>query len=314
SGNSLIKISGRFINKSIAQNEAAKLREPGPSGDEFISRFLKFQRDNRDFVVGCHILNGIAVVSCQTQFMLDRPVESTRSRSWKKGLSGLVSDAAHGWFKEKNSLLVTTSIFPPLLKSWAPEIYSYVNGATAIHYEYHFYAMMCTLRKMKEEQQTKDKHFAGVMDFSDAECRGFINVFVRFFLEDCHNSRTREELEKAAEQVLLGCRQHFRQSVTRVKRVLALVDRDRRQEFEHMTYKLLEQESADSFLAQCVQIKLLLVAQEHEAEYDGVSIALNLYLRGNQIALWKTTVRAMLTNAVRDWSNQTKPHTRQGQT
>uniref|UniRef100_A0A0W0F5Z7 Uncharacterized protein n=1 Tax=Moniliophthora roreri TaxID=221103 RepID=A0A0W0F5Z7_MONRR len=159
SGESLLDISDRFVTENVARNTVWNARGPLPSGDDFISRFCAFQQDHPNFVIASHMLNGIAVITCQTRWMAEQLILTAKNPD---GFNGSVSDAAHGWFRVPLSLLITTSIFSRSMQRWVPGAYLYSNGATAIHYEYYFLAMMRSVHVTKAEMGEKvvDKDFA----------------------------------------------------------------------------------------------------------------------------------------------------------
>ena len=106
-------------------------------------------------------LRMITVISVQTkfmqsnlfkEFMLDGPVNST------------INDTAHGWWKEHNSLLMITSAYSPLLFHWVPGVISYMNGASAEHFKYHFIAVFQSIACEADERKIPldDAIFAGV--------------------------------------------------------------------------------------------------------------------------------------------------------
>jgi len=79
-------------------------------------------------------------------------------------VNGLVNDAAHGWWREQNSLLMITSAYSSELRCWVPGLFSYTNGATANHYAHHFMALMesMALEAARRGIEVTDDIFAGV--------------------------------------------------------------------------------------------------------------------------------------------------------
>lgn len=79
-------------------------------------------------------------------------------------INGLVNDAAHGWWKEQNSLLMVTSVYCSELSCWVPGLLSYTNGASSNHFFYHF-AILFERMAIEAEQReivVQDDLFAGV--------------------------------------------------------------------------------------------------------------------------------------------------------
>ncbi|ESK81193.1 hypothetical protein Moror_2275 [Moniliophthora roreri MCA 2997] len=214
SGESLLDISNCFVNENVARNVVQNAQGPSlPSSNDFVSQFCVFQQNHPNFIIAEHMLNGIAVITCRTQWMAEWLIMVSKN---PKELNGSVLDAAHGWFRVPASLLITTSIFSKSMQHWVPGIYSYSNGATAIHYEYHFLAMMRSMQVTKAQmgQVVVDRDFANTVDFSEAQRLGFIEAFIRFWKEDKDDRHSNEELRTAAVVLLQGCAQHFRNQVT----------------------------------------------------------------------------------------------------
>lgn len=78
-----------------------------------------------------------------------------------------------------------------------------------------------------------------MVDFSQAERLGFIQAFIRFWSEMSSNAHSPTQLEKIASELILGCQQHFRESVNRVAPVVAARDSDRTKEFKRKVKELL---------------------------------------------------------------------------
>jgi hypothetical protein len=47
------------------------------------------------------------------------------------------------------------------------------------------------------------------MDFSEAECLGFILDFTKFWMTHHDNTQSLKELQDTAEKLLCGCKEHF---------------------------------------------------------------------------------------------------------
>lgn len=89
--------------------------------------------------------------------------------------------------------------------------------------------------------------FSQVMDFSDAESRGFVEAFVSFWKPRTDNVRSEEELRRIAPTLLRGCAEHFRASVTRIKRNGAIISPERQDEFQKLAMSLLQTEDIAHF-------------------------------------------------------------------
>ncbi|KAF5358855.1 hypothetical protein D9757_013954 [Collybiopsis confluens] len=215
---------GRYRSQ-ILGNTTAK------SGDDFIEDFMEFQRENAGFIVANTMLEGVAVISAQTPFMASQL--HSEALAIDGPFNGIVSDAAHDWWKVRNSLLLVSSIFSPILQRWIPALFSYSNGATATHFQYHFLVLMESIASnvLDREKEVADELFAGVVDFSQAERNGFIEAFL-----------------------LKGCWQHFSSSITRVKRITAIVPVGSRSHFDRLA-KSLKDATPTNFERICKHIR-----------------------------------------------------------
>ncbi|KAJ7321627.1 hypothetical protein DFH08DRAFT_1033568 [Mycena albidolilacea] len=189
----------------------------------------------------------VSVIVMQTPFMASRLVKSTID---DEAVNGIVSDAAHRVWQERNSLLIVSSTFEPnCLKCWVPGIMTYANGGTTEHYRIHFFHLMDAMADECDTQNitVTDDLFANVEDFSAAQRKGFIFGFVDFWLKRAPNERIAEELVDAAVKLLKGCAQHFRSQITRIKKISGVVDPSKTDIFENYARGLLQCGTIDEF-------------------------------------------------------------------
>ncbi|KAE9406326.1 hypothetical protein BT96DRAFT_1056801 [Gymnopus androsaceus JB14] len=102
------------------------------------------------------------------------------------------------------------------MQRWIPVLVSYSDGATAAHFELHFLVLMESIARIAQERGKS------VIDFSQAEWLGFIGAFTCFW-KKAGDTHTPAELREIASKLLHGCWQHFRASITRVKKIRAIV-------------------------------------------------------------------------------------------
>lgn len=94
-----------------------------------------------------------------------------------------------------------------------------------------------------------------VMDFSEAERRGFIEAFVEFWRLHDSNHRTVAELEETASSLLRGCRQHFSAAVTRIQAIHAVIPPAQAEIFRTRVLALLDMPGVDEFLSAAMEIR-----------------------------------------------------------
>ncbi|KAF8069339.1 hypothetical protein FPV67DRAFT_1625517 [Lyophyllum atratum] len=197
-GDSVADISDVLLNADRVSKERQKIKKGTEvGGDGFIAAFSSFVSQHPHFVINS-VLSDVTVVSVQTPFMRSQLV---KEKLLEGPINGTVNDAAHGWWKERNSLLMITSTYCPNLFCWVPGVMSYTNGASAEHFKYHFDAVLQSIAHEAEAQKimVTDRLFAGVMDFSQAEYAGFVAAFVDFWRSHPNDSRSEKQLKAAAE-------------------------------------------------------------------------------------------------------------------
>ncbi|KAF7339229.1 hypothetical protein MVEN_02000400 [Mycena venus] len=215
-------------------------------GENFVKAFARFEEKHPNFIREAQF-GEVSVIVMQTPFMASKLIKSTID---DEAVNGIVSDAAHRVWQERNSLLMVSSMFEPnRLKCWVPGIMSYANGGTSEHYRIHFFHLMDGMADECDSRNitVTDDLFANIGDFSTAQCKGFIFGFVDFWLKRAPNERSVEELLDAAVKLLKGCMQHFRSQVTRVKKISGVVDPSKTDIFENYARELLQCETIEAF-------------------------------------------------------------------
>ncbi|KIJ93842.1 hypothetical protein K443DRAFT_111442, partial [Laccaria amethystina LaAM-08-1] len=245
-GESVAEISDVLLNVDRVSKERAKLKHGiGESGDNFLESFAKFEEEHPDFIILSR-LGKYTVISTQTAFMRSQLV---KDYILDGPLNGMVSDAAHGFWKDRKALLMVSSTYSPVLHCWVPGVVSYTNGASTNHFAAHFLAVLQSITHEAEGQNISvtDDLFKNIMDFSEAERSGFINGFIQFWTMRANNTRTAEELAEAAKAILRGCEEHFRAAVTRVSRINGAVGPNKVEAFKTRALGLLSVASGDEF-------------------------------------------------------------------
>lgn len=163
-GESVADISDVLVNAQRVSKERQKIKRGNIlSADGLIAAFAKFEAEHPNFIIHSTI-GEVTVISCQTNFMRSQLVKSNRLES---AVNGTVNDAAHGYWRERNSLLMVSSTYSPGLLCWVPGVLSYTNGASEAHFTYHFFAVFQSIRHEANSRGITliDEHFAGVSGF-----------------------------------------------------------------------------------------------------------------------------------------------------
>lgn len=169
-GPSVAEIAAPLVNAKRVVYEKKKLQRGNPlSGSNFLKQFSLFKVESPAFVVQERFDGGLTVISLQTQFMKEQLAKDPIA---DKPLNGLVSDGAHGWFADRNEILIVSSTYSLALLCWVPVLFSYSDGASADHFAWHFLALF---KSIYERAQDKDiaallLHFATVCNFVKVSC------------------------------------------------------------------------------------------------------------------------------------------------
>ncbi|KAF9059312.1 hypothetical protein BDP27DRAFT_1453400 [Rhodocollybia butyracea] len=79
---------------------------------------MQYQKDNPNWLIAETMLGSVSVVSAQTSFMASQLHDEALKIDGP--FNGIVSDAAHGWWRVRNSLLLVISVFCQTLLAWVP--------------------------------------------------------------------------------------------------------------------------------------------------------------------------------------------------
>ena len=179
-GRPVSDISSVLVNKDRVGYKLKKIREkskPGYGVDGLsVSEFAEFDKANPGFIVSCK-LGKVSVISMQQPLMLAELVKATQIES--EAVNGIISNAAHGFWKQCNCLLIISSAYSPRLKSWIPGVLSFTNGATTAHYCWHFLALFQSISREREQRgwdTSSDEPFSNVGVVS--QCHFHFNVLL----------------------------------------------------------------------------------------------------------------------------------------
>ncbi|KAJ7864093.1 hypothetical protein B0H14DRAFT_2348646, partial [Mycena olivaceomarginata] len=162
-GESVADISPVLFNAERIKYERRRILKGArrPGGDSFSEAFARFEEKHPGFILEAQF-GDVSVIVMQTPFMSSKLVESVIDDD---AVNGIVSDAAHGFWQERNGILIISSTFEPdRLKCWVPGIMSYSNGGTAEHYRIHFVHLFMGMARecLSREIAVTDGLFANV--------------------------------------------------------------------------------------------------------------------------------------------------------
>ncbi|KZO96092.1 hypothetical protein CALVIDRAFT_481852, partial [Calocera viscosa TUFC12733] len=93
-----------------------------------------------------------------------------------------------------------------------------------------------------------------VLDHSTAQINGYIQAFTSFCLENALLEENMEAIKMKAESLIRGCAEHFRATITRLKKDSALIPSDKAATFIQMVEALFSAEDIIGFQSACSQI------------------------------------------------------------
>jgi len=148
------------------------------------------------------------------------------------------TDATYSYFNE--GYLFSSSVYCPMLKRWVPVLFTWTEGNSELHYIPHFIVLFGQIEKLTDlSDAMKDLLVAQVMDFSDAQRKAFASAYSIVFAS---RFNSKKEALDHAQTLLKGCREHFRASVQRVKRIGSVVHAYEKDDFEELCMELLDED------------------------------------------------------------------------
>ncbi|POW20305.1 hypothetical protein PSHT_03689 [Puccinia striiformis] len=200
-------------------------------GDKFIMDMFSWAARGL-FIVSSSYMPENEHFTFQTRWMQERLLARNKENKLYDG--GLLSDVTYRYFE--NGYLLTTSMFCDELSRWIPVQISWIRGLSTEYYYIHFAVLFRQFLKAQITPLERDDLVLQVVDFSKAQTEGFISAYIDVFRQG-----TREEVGR----LLKGCRQHYRNSITRVKRNRSLIYADEEEPFRAACMDLLEHEQPD---------------------------------------------------------------------
>ncbi|EFP81781.2 uncharacterized protein PGTG_08030 [Puccinia graminis f. sp. tritici CRL 75-36-700-3] len=167
----------------------------------------------------------------QTQWMADRLLARDENNQVYSG--GLISDVTYRYFE--TGYLLSTSMYCEDLHRWIPIQLTWIRGLSEEYYKLHFTTLFRQFQAAPVTPAERDTLVRQVVDFSSAQAEGFVSAYLEVF---------RQGTRKEGRRMLKGCREHFRQSVTRIKRNRALMTADEEEPFQKACMDLLEHQEA----------------------------------------------------------------------
>lgn len=146
-GKSAADIATPLLNKDRIKTERNRIRKEvigGNAGanDITLSEISNLCADN-GFVKRC-VVGKVVVICMQTATMISELVKASVIQ--EEAVNGIVSDAAHGFWLDRNNVLIVSSGYSPALRCWVPALMSFSNGVSAEHYRIHFLTLFESIR------------------------------------------------------------------------------------------------------------------------------------------------------------------------
>ncbi|KAJ3848744.1 hypothetical protein EV368DRAFT_86271 [Lentinula lateritia] len=187
-----------------------------------------------------YVSSDIVCISLQTEWMQQQTLPDMSDVG--DPLYGLLFDAAHKYWEDPNVRLIVTSIYSPLIEKWVPVLFTYANGATIAHYEYHFLILIegIAAAALQKNVPITDSLFASLVDFSDPQRIGFIGAFVTYFQAQASDTRSEKDLQLAGQALIKGCLYHYHKAVNQMSWIGDAVPQNTKSDFQKLCRSLPE--------------------------------------------------------------------------
>ncbi|KNF00585.1 hypothetical protein PSTG_06278 [Puccinia striiformis f. sp. tritici PST-78] len=204
----------RYYRRIILEKLHAGADKKRGGADRFILDMIEW--DQRGLTtISSSFRRGEEHFTFQTPWMSERLLERREEDDENKiNSGGLISDVTYKFFL--NGYLLTTSMYCEDISRWIPIQFSWIRGLSQTYYTLHFTALFRQFLNPDLQEHEQKLLAINVVDFSQAQQNGFAEAYTNTF------GGTREEAIGA----LKGCREHFRQSITRVARNRAIIKAD----------------------------------------------------------------------------------------
>ena len=125
----------------------------------------------------------IEIICIQSPFMATLPLadqddvtDPQELEDRLPAVNGLLTDGAHGFWKQKKSILIVTSCYSKTLLCWVPVLIAYSNGRSAEHYKRYFGVLISSL---VDDAKKRSFSLDDMVEWALAGvCFLFINLFV----------------------------------------------------------------------------------------------------------------------------------------
>jgi hypothetical protein len=124
------------------------------NGSWFINRFHGWIKNHADEVrirINTVGQADVCVIAFHSNWMRDQLLPKQELVEQPLPLEGMLTDGAHKYWSDPNSILITTTTFCPGIDRWVPCMFSLADGATAEHYKYHFTAVIESIVEAAQE-------------------------------------------------------------------------------------------------------------------------------------------------------------------
>jgi|Laugresu1bdmlbdd_1035124.scaffolds.fasta_scaffold06602_1 hypothetical protein len=246
-------IHSAFNNRDrVAYLRQVQLKELGLNYDygSTYDSYLDFQKTFGEFISTSYKLSSMHL-SYMNDFMKKVLLDSCENTG--RSIPGIITDVTHKYFKD--GFCLTSCVYSIALNRWIPVLISWLHGQSDKHMTPHFEVICSTIIENVLDQTAQDTLIASVMDFSKAQRRAFIEAYIR--AKKKHTTNYVEyELEEKANALVRGCEEHFRASITRIKRQHAVVPVHEKETFNKLAISLIyvnEEQEFNTIVAEILQ-------------------------------------------------------------
>ncbi|EGG08184.1 uncharacterized protein MELLADRAFT_84962 [Melampsora larici-populina 98AG31] len=217
---------GYLRRKVLVEKGLMPEKESLGGGDRLIMDLLHWGRNGLR-LISTSLLGTDVHITFQSEWMAEQLFRRDKDNRMYSG--GLLSDVTYRFFN--HGYLLTTSMYSEIMHCWIPVQLTWMWGLEEGHYQAHFTTLLQQIYQSDITYHERDLLVQQVVDFSAAQKKGFISAYMNVFKET--------DPSKALSK-LKGCHEHYRQSITRVKRNRNIVDSSKLELFERLALDLLE--------------------------------------------------------------------------
>ena len=210
-------------------------------GGESLEALIAIQNRFGNVVQSSSLDITCCLFSVQTTFMKARLIDDSKTTG--RDIPGVLTDATFTFFS--SGYLLTSSVYCNTLNRWVPVLFTWMRRNDNVHHLPHFRILVRQILEAYEDRETQDRmvsqvlHAKKVVDFSMAQRNAFLEAYIEVRGGVTADIEEKDAIHAHAKTLIRGCKEHFRASITRLKRNHAIIPIHEIENFEHQCMSLL---------------------------------------------------------------------------